>query len=250
MNSILNHWTRAFSLPLVVLVIAATACTKQQQNEDRSPDAPQTSSRMVGTFQYMADAGLFTKCDSDIKLPVAQEGDNAALERAYLTSGVTPPEPVLVTLQGRVAERPAIDGDGTREFLIVDKFSNIWPDETCEKSSVETPLTNTYWKLVSLNDEAVETHADQREVHLLLETGGLKVRGFAGCNQFFDDYTVEGEQLRFEQLASTRMACPHLDEETAFLQALDKVTTYEILGESLELCGEDGMRARFKAIHF
>jgi copper homeostasis protein (lipoprotein) len=211
---------------------------------------------MVGMFQYMADAGLFTACDSDTKLPVAFEGDMPALERAYLSSGVTPPEPVLVTLEGRVAERPKMEGEGTREFLIVDKLSNVWPGESCEKVGVETPLVNTYWKLVSLDGEAVETHADQREVHFILRTDDPKVRGFAGCNKFFGGYTVKQEELRFGNLASTMAACPYLDEETAFLQALSKVKRYEILGESLELRGEGGlrdegwMRARFKAVYF
>jgi copper homeostasis protein (lipoprotein) len=250
MNFNVNHGARTVALLWIVVALIATACTKQQENESRKAEAAPTSSRMLGMFEYMADAGSFTRCGTHTRIPVAHEGDNAALERAYTTAAKAPPELVLVILEGHVAERPAVEGDGTRVCLIVDRFLNVWPGETCEKAGVETPLTNTYWKLVSLNGDAVETHPGQREVHLLLETDESKVRGFAGCNNFFGGYTVEGEDLRFEQVASTMMACPHLDEETTFLQALEKVTAYEILGESLELCGDDGMRARFKAVYF
>jgi hypothetical protein len=43
--------------------------------------------------------------------------------------------------------------------------------------------------------------------------------------------------------------CPYMDGETAFFQVLEKVTEYEILGESLELRGTDGSVVRFKAVY-
>ena len=36
-----------------------------------------------GMFRYMADAGLFTECSTGQRWPVAQEADNATLEREY-----------------------------------------------------------------------------------------------------------------------------------------------------------------------
>jgi heat shock protein HslJ len=220
-----------------------------QSNVDRMAESENVT-QMVGTFAYMADAGLFTDCVTGKRLPVAHEGDNATLERAYLLAKLAPAEPVLVNLYGHVAERPAIDRDGNEEFMIVDRFIDIWPDEDCSKSGVETPLVNTYWKLVELNGAAVRTHPDQREVHVLFEARESKARGFAGCNQFFGNYKTIGDSLRFEPLASTQMACPHLDEESAFLNALGKVTTYSIMGESIKL--REGVRvvARFRAVYF
>jgi hypothetical protein len=55
-----------------------------------------------------------------------------------------------------------MEGEGTREHLIVERFEQIWPG----KSTVQTPLENTYWKLVELRGAPVETHADQRETQL------------------------------------------------------------------------------------
>ena len=220
-----------------------------QSSVDRMAESKNVT-QLVGTFAYMADAGLFTDCVTGTRLPVAHEGDNATLERAYLMAKLAPAEPVLVNIYGHVAERPAVDRDGTQEVMVVDRFVDLWPDEDCLKRDVETPLVNTYWKLVELNGAAVRTHPNQREVHVLFEARENKVRGFAGCNQFFGDFKTVGDSLRFEPLASTRMACPHLDEETAFLNALGKVTTYSIMGESIKL--RDGVRvvARFKAVYF
>ena len=216
---------------------------------DTRVDNAGKSRNMIGMFSYMADAGLFTDCLTGNRIPVAHEGDNPALERAYLAATKAPPDPVLVTVQGYVAQRPAIDGEGTRGFLIVERFMNAWPNESCESSTVETSLTNTYWNLVELDGEAVQSHADQPEVHLLLEREDHQIRGFAGCNRFFGNYEVVGSTLNFGQLASTMTACPYLDEETAFFGALEKVVQYEVMGESLELRGEDGTRVRFQAVY-
>jgi heat shock protein HslJ/pimeloyl-ACP methyl ester carboxylesterase len=216
--------------------------------EDRTVD-PGGNRRMTGSFTYMADAGLFTDCLTGEKLPVAQEGDNAALERAYLSAISRPAEPVLVTVSGRVVPRPSADGGGTRDHLYVDRFLNEWPGESCETSTVQTTLSNTYWKLIEVNGAPVQSRDDQPEVHMLLERVGNQVRGFAGCNRFFGSYEVRGDSLRFGQLASTMTACPYLDEESAFFAAMQKVSRFEIMGEMLELQGEGSSRVRFRAVY-
>jgi len=207
------------------------------------------SRRMIGNFTYMADAGLFTDCLTGKQFPVAQEGDNADLERAYLSARKEPAAPVLVTVAGRIVERPAIDGDGTRDFLTVEQFLNAWPGESCESSTVETPLTNTYWKLIEIDGTPVQNRDEQPEVHMLLEREDDQVRGFAGCNRFFGTHRVDGNRLGFGQLASTMTACSYLDEETALFAALERVVEYEIMGESLELRGEGETRLRFQAVY-
>lgn len=226
--------------------------SSRTDDADVATTTPATSASrtMVGMYSYMADAGNFAECPAGRSLPVAHEGDNAALERAYLGARQEPGEPVLVTLEGRIDQRPRMEGDGTREFLIVDRFLKVWPGESCEKATVKTPLVNTHWRLVELNGRPVETHRDQREVHLRLRPDAHQAMGFAGCNRFKGSYVTDGQTLHFKQVASTMMACPYLDEEQAYLAALEAVTGYEILGETLDLSGEDGVVARFKAMYF
>lgn len=87
---------------------------------------------MRGEFIYMADAGRFTACGTATSLPVAQEGDNAALERAYLEATEEPAAPVLVTFDGSYAMRPPMEGDGMEEVVIVEAFGEARPGERCE----------------------------------------------------------------------------------------------------------------------
>lgn len=87
--------------------------------------------RLHGMYTYMADAGWFTECLSRLHLPVAQEGDNAALERQYSFARNEPGEAILVSLEGRIISRPKRDGVGREQVLVVDKFLNLWAGESC-----------------------------------------------------------------------------------------------------------------------
>ena len=155
------------AIPAAIALAMLIGCAGDGRQDRRmQPESTGQSTRMAGMYEYLADAGWFTDCTSGKRAPVAMEADNAALERAYLGVREEPGAAVLVTLEGRIAGRPPMEGEGTREHLIVERFDQVWPGESCEKSAVATPLENTYWKLVALNGTRVETHADQREIRV------------------------------------------------------------------------------------
>ena len=207
---------------------------------------------MRGIYMYMADAGLFTECLTGRKLPVAQEGDNAALERGYLKVRTQPGEPLLVNLEGRMAMRPKMEGPGEQETLVVDRFIKVWPGETCGPRFSTAQLENTYWKLVRLGDQPVIVSPNRREPHLRLAPEGVRVQGFGGCNRFFGGYELQGQILRFDKMGMTRMSCPDgMDQEQAFMKALESAVQWNILGEHLELYGAGGeILARFESRYF
>jgi heat shock protein HslJ len=92
-----------------------------------------------------------------------------------------------------------------------------------------------------------EPVADDVESTLRFESEG-RVVGSAGCNNFQGTYEVEGSTLSFGPMAVTRKMCPPavMDQEAAFLQAMEKVRIFT-WGEdgSLLLGGEDGEPSRF-----
>jgi heat shock protein HslJ len=69
--------------------------------------------------------------------------------------------------------------------------------------------------------------------------------GQAPCNRWFG--AVEGKlpEFRIGQAGATRMACPDLEAEGAFLTALGKITTAALDGDKLVLTGADGARMEF-----
>lgn len=105
-----------------------------------APDRTETSRSRVmqGLYRYMADAALFTDCQTGESFPVAFEGDNRALEAAYLNARHQPGEPLLVTLRARVLARAPMEGPGTVPTLIPDQFISISKDQSCAVSGRAT----------------------------------------------------------------------------------------------------------------
>lgn len=56
------------------------------------------------------------------------------------------------------------------------------------------------------------------------------VSGFGGCNRYFGDAEIDGDQIRFGALGSTRMACPEavMDQESRFFAALELVRRWRV----------------------
>ena len=77
----------------------------------------------------MADAARFRNCRSELGWPVAMSADYQALERAYTARRAAPGSDLLVTLQGRIEERPKMEGPGTEPTLVVEKFVRAMPGE-------------------------------------------------------------------------------------------------------------------------
>ena len=119
-----------------------------------------------------------------------------------------------------------------------------------EEGSVSTgPLENTYWKLTNLGNTRVAASSQEKEPHFILNSETRRVSGSGGCNRLTGSYELNGDHLKFSQMASTMMACLEgMDTEKAFLQALEQVNTWKIEGQQLELFDAAGnLVARFEA---
>lgn len=204
---------------------------------------------MRGMYRYLADAGTFTECLTRQRWPVAQEDDNAALERAYLKVRREPGEELMVSVEGHVKMLPPIEGGGRKPTLVVSRFIGLWPGETCGARFATSDLQNTYWKLTALNGKPISVANQQREPSLTLHSDHLRVAGSGGCNRLIGSYEVNGKELHFGKLAGTMMACPAgMDTEKDFLDTLPRVARWRIVGEHLEFYDASGtMLCRFEA---
>lgn len=113
----------------------------------------------------------------------------------------------------------------------------------------DVPLTNTYWKLVELDGGPVQP-GEGKELHMILK-GDDRVGGYSGCNQFMGSVTVSGDGLSFGPIAATRRMCEGtMDQEMAYLQALENAHRFEISGENLTLENANGeISMRFVAVY-
>jgi copper homeostasis protein (lipoprotein) len=205
----------------------------------RTPARIEPQLRMTGMYSYMADAGMFVECFTGLRLAVAPEGDNAALERAYTAVRHAANAPVLARLEGRIAMRPRQEGGGEQEVLIVTAFDNLAPEDSCAAGRSESGIAGRDWVLVEVDGKPVTVEPEKRP-SLRLEAQAKSASGHAGCNRYRGPYTLEGGALRFGPLVATKMACPHLDVEGAFLRALESTERWQVRDTRLELLGANG----------
>jgi putative lipoprotein len=114
----------------------------------------------------------------------------------------------------------------------------------------DSPLTNTYWKLTSLQGKAITTLQGNREMFLQFRADGL--RGFAGCNKFTCGYTNTASKITFQPIAATKMFCQQSSQqEASYIGSLTGSVSFEINGESMYFTNAiNGVIATFSAIYF
>ncbi len=111
-------------------------------------------------------------------------------------------------------------------------------------------LTNTYWKLIELHGQPVNSPEGAKPYYIKLDASENRFSGWAGCNQMVGTFSnPDGFRVSFGKVASTRMACPDMTLETQLAEVLEMTDNYAIAGNSLSLNrARMAPLARFEAI--
>ncbi len=112
--------------------------------------------------------------------------------------------------------------------------------------AVSTDLAGTSWTVTSYNNgkqAVVGVLADTALTMLFGDSG--QISGAGGCNNYSGSYKSDGvSSIEIGPLMSTMMACADpegvMDQETAFLAALQAATVYTINGSTLEMRDAEG----------
>jgi len=113
----------------------------------------------------------------------------------------------------------------------------------CTGSLSPDPLDGTVWELKEINDLPTL----QNTIVTAEFTQG-KVGGSSGCNSYGGAYKVNGNKFTSESIAMTLMACVDagvMEQESAFLEILQKAQTFEIKDGQLLIFSSDGKNLRF-----
>ena len=208
----------------------------------RASGAPggDAATQMSGMFRYTADAPRFRDCSSGRQVAVAMSDDYRALERAYTRQRPAPGGELMVSIRGRIEQRPRMEGRGTEPTLVVERFLRAMPGERCGGGAREAGLADTRWRPIHIGNFDVVVQERQHEPWIELDSRTDRVTGSGGCNRFTGTYEAGNGRLRFGRLARTMMACIEMDTENAFLRALERTRRYRVLGRTLDLIDDRG----------
>lgn len=106
-------------------------------------------------------------------------------------------------------------------------------------------LETTTWGLESFGTaNSPQPQIAGSAITLTFSSTDRRVSGSAGCNEYFAEYTLQGNQLQIGLPGVTRKLCraPQgiMEQEQHFLAALEKVASYQVQGEHLELRADGG----------
>ena len=119
----------------------------------------------------------------------------------------------LVMLQGREMARQNLPGGGSG-------------------------MAGVEWRPVSIDGEAVDAETPM----FVTFTVDGSVNGNGGCNNFFGSLESTDDGVVMGPLGATRKACPPeiMDQEQAFLSAVQAAVRFEMGDDSLQMLNSDG----------
>lgn len=120
-----------------------------------------------------------------------------------------------------------------RPFLLLLLCMGLFGAGGCHSSRNMAKLTDSKWRLQTLDGEEVKLTDSAGEIFIQFNEGEKRVSGRAACNRFFGNYEAERGKLKFSQMGATRMACPDLPLENHFFRMLEEVNAYEMKDNGL-----------------
>ena len=99
-------------------------------------------------------------------------------------------------------------------------------------------LTGKSWKLITIGDSSPVAGST---LTLAFESG--QASGHSGCNSFGGTYQVNGNELQFEQMMSTLMACANqslMEQESTYMKFLGDANHFEFVDGQLHIYRPDG----------
>jgi heat shock protein HslJ len=107
------------------------------------------------------------------------------------------------------------------------------------------PLVGTLWQLTGYDNGTGGFSSVLRDTEITTTFGDDgNLSGSAGCNNYSTSYEVSGDRLTVGPVASTMMMCPGpqgiMEQESAYLAALQSAATYQIEGQRLTIMNAQG----------
>ncbi|MCA9989502.1 MAG: META domain-containing protein [Anaerolineales bacterium] len=148
----------------------------------------------------------------------------------------------IIRVQVDPVPNPPADASAFR-YTLVEELSKTPAGAAPADTTPVAALEEVLWGLVSyvnLNGETVDALPDSQ---VTAQFSAGQVTGSAGCNNYFAGYELNGDALTIGPAGSTQMFCEPaelMDQESAFLAALQSTASYKLDAGQLILSNADG----------
>ena len=199
-----------------------------------TPDLIEGRFHLAGLYRDTPSGGLFAECLTGRTYPVAPNGAEPDLERAWTEATPSREAQLYVQVVGSFA-----DGE-----IRVERFLSLNRDGACAPLPPRSAaLRGTEWRLLEIDGERPLFDDWRQRPTLRLEDQG-KYTASTGCNTLTGTYQLDPEGLRFLASATTLIGCaPSVGAlERRFIDALGAVRQAQLAGLTLDLLDAAGKR--------
>ncbi len=166
-----------------------------------------------------------------------QDGNNLSINQPAASTMMACPEPVMSQATAYMAALAE-----TTSFIATERQLILRAGDEIVATFVadSQELAGTAWDVLSYNNgrDAVVSLLPGTEITANFGENG-EVAGNAGCNEYFADFTVDGNAIEIGMPGTTFRFCPEppgvLDQEFEYLVALQSAATYSIQAGLLEM---------------
>jgi len=108
--------------------------------------------------------------------------------------------------------------------------------------------SNTKWVLEKFGEESVVMPDGMETPYMSFDLNEKKLNGFGGCNNFFGNFFLKGDQLNISELGSTKKYCESTAAvEDRLMVTLRSANAYKVKDGVLTLLQDSDEVAQFKA---
>ena len=196
---------------------------------------------LAGTTMYLQFGTDGTVSGSDgcnlLNTTYTQDGSSLTFSQSGASTLMACPETIMAQ-----ATAFATALGTTNSFTMTETALTLQSGDQVLATFVVNPtnLTDTTWEVVSYNNgrEAVVGLILGTEISANFGVEG-DLTGNAGCNQYFTSFTADIGAITIGTTGSTMRFCEEpagiMEQESAYLAALESAATYSIRGDSLEM---------------
>ncbi|HIC44215.1 MAG TPA: META domain-containing protein [Sulfurimonas sp.] len=118
---------------------------------------------------------------------------------------------------------------------------------SCSSPIPDKPLKGTYWRLIKLKGQDLQSFDHQPYVHLFFHINDTSVHGSNGCNTLQAKYSQKNEAFSFRKIVFSNASCEEGKEQSQiFDRILKKTNRLLIRGDQLFLYNSDQKIAQFE----